>query len=193
MTSIDIWLTNWKRRSSMFFMVIWFIGLSGSGKSTVSRHLYETLNPEIPNLVWIDGDVVREVFGNDVDHTVEGRRKNAERISRLCKMLSDQGIHVIAAVLSIFPDWQDWNRRHLADYAQIYIKVPMNVLKRRHKKNLYGSAEAGLVKNVVGVDISFPEPLGSELVLDNGPDRTDFRPIIDEIIKLPQILKIMKK
>ncbi len=94
-------------------MVLWVIGLSGSGKTTLSEIVYNKLKPTIPNLVLLDGDVIRTLFRNDVDHTVAGRRKNAERISHLSKFLSDQGVHVIAAVLSLFPDWQQWNRDHI--------------------------------------------------------------------------------
>ena len=64
-------------------MVTWIIGLSRAGKTTLSKLLYEKLKTQVSNLVLLDGDAVRELFGNDVDHTIEGRRRNAERISNL--------------------------------------------------------------------------------------------------------------
>jgi len=94
-------------------MVTWMIGLSRAGKTTLSKLLYDRLKPHVNNLVLLDGDIIRELFRNDVDHTIEGRRKNAERLSHLSKFLSDQNIHVIAAVLSIFPEWQAWNRKNI--------------------------------------------------------------------------------
>ena len=109
-------------------MVIWIIGLSGVGKTTLSQLVYEKLKPSTPNLVRLDGDVIRNVFGNDVDHSVEGRLKNAERLSHLTKLLSDQGIHVIAAVLSIFPEWRKWNRENIHDYAEVYLKASIDTL-----------------------------------------------------------------
>ena len=84
-------------------MVIWLIGMSGSGKTTIARELYAALKPQSSNLVYLDGDDFRKMFRNDVDHTIDGRRKNAERISHTCQLLDQQGIHVIASVLSIFP------------------------------------------------------------------------------------------
>tara|TARA_Y100001935_G_C17127812_1_gene419020 strand:+ start:552 stop:773 length:222 start_codon:yes stop_codon:yes gene_type:complete len=71
-------------------MVTWFIGLSRSGKSTLSKILYNKLKEKINNLVLIDGDIVRSVFGNDLGHTVEARLENARRISKLTKFLADQ-------------------------------------------------------------------------------------------------------
>ena len=69
-------------------MVTWMIGLSRAGKTTLSELLYEKLKSRVSNLVLLDGDAVRELFGNDVDHTINGRRKNAERLSHLSKFLS---------------------------------------------------------------------------------------------------------
>lgn len=163
-------------------MVIWMIGLSGSGKTTLAKALYDRLKPKMPNLVRLDGDVIRALFGNDVDHTIEGRHKNAERLSHLSKFLADQGIHVIAAVLSIFPKWQKWNRENIKDYTEVYIKVSLDVLKKRDKNNLYIPALQGKLKNVVGVDIPFPEPKNPDLVIDNEKDRDDFREFTDKIL-----------
>jgi cytidine diphosphoramidate kinase len=173
-------------------MVLWFIGLSGSGKTTLSTLLFNQLKPQIPNLVRLDGDVLRDVFNNDVDHTLEGRYKNAHRLSHLSKMLSDQNIHVIAAVLSI-SEWQKWNLYNIPDYAQVYIKVPKEVLYHRDTKNLYKPALEKQIQNVVGVDIPFPEPQKVDLTLDNTQDRSKFQTFIDQVIQLPQLQKIISR
>jgi cytidine diphosphoramidate kinase len=146
-------------------MVIWLIGLSGSGKTTLAEALYRRLKPDHANLVLLDGDALREVF-RDVDHTIEGRRRNAERISNLCKVLDDQGIHVIAAVLSLFPEWQAWNRTNFSSYFEAYLDLPLETLKERDTKDLYAAAEAGRMPDVVGIDIPFPRPATPDLIID---------------------------
>ena len=147
-------------------MVIWLIGLSGSGKTTVGAHLYEILKPRHPNLVFLDGDVLREVWDDQLGHDMDGRQRNAGRISRLCQFLDRQNIHVIAAVLSIFAEWQAWNRAHYSRYFEIFLDVPFDVLKTRDSRGLYGKAERGEIKNVVGFDIDFPRPANPDLVIE---------------------------
>jgi adenylylsulfate kinase-like enzyme len=146
-------------------MIIWLIGMSGSGKTTLATRLYEQLKPTTPALVRLDGDVVRDVFGNDVEHSIEGRYRNAERISQMCKMLDAQGIHVIAAVLSIFPEWQSWNREHFSRYFEVYLDIPLDVLRSRDTKGLYAAADLGELKNMVGYDIPFPPPASPDMVI----------------------------
>lgn len=146
-------------------MVVWLIGLSGAGKTTVGRLLYERLKPHHPNLVFLDGDLLREVWGGNLGHTVEERGVNAHRISHLCRMLDRQDIHVIAAVLSMFPEWQAWNRRTFTSYFEAFLDVPMEVLQQRDTKHLYARATRGEIANVVGVDLPFPAPANADLVL----------------------------
>jgi len=168
-------------------MVIWMIGLSGSGKTTLSNLIYRRLKPRMPNLVQLDGDVLRDLFGNDVDHTIEGRRRNAQRLSVLSRFLADQGIHVIAAVLSIFPEWREWNRKNIFDYAEVYVRAILETLRRRDSKNLYARALAGELPNVVGVDILFPEPAAPELIIDNDLDRSEFGELVDRVLDIPAV------
>lgn len=173
-------------------MVIWIIGLSGSGKTTLSNLVYDSLKPQLPNLVRLDGDVLRDVFANDVDHTIEGRRKNAQRLSNLSKMLADQNIHVVAAVLSIFPEWQRWNRQHIKDYIQVHLDVSVDTLKTRDIKNLYKPAFEGKIKNVVGVDIPFPQPEGSDLVINNERNLENLTTFSKQILELDLVQQVLK-
>lgn len=165
-------------------MVIWIIGLSGTGKTTLANLVVERIRGLNGKVVLLDGDLIRTLFGNDVDHTIEGRRRNAERLSVLSKFLADQGIHVVAAVLSIFPEWRLWNRENIPDYSEVYIKASMQTLLRRDIKNLYARAMNGEISNVVGVDIPFPEPESPDLVIENDSDRQEFKEFIDRILSL---------
>ena len=96
-------------------MVIWLIGLSGSGKTTVGKEVFRIWKKKSPQTIFLDGDEVRDIFSNENysrDYTLKGRRLNAERISRLCLWLDNYNINIVASVLSVFPDMQDWNRKN---------------------------------------------------------------------------------
>jgi adenylylsulfate kinase-like enzyme len=174
-------------------MVIWIIGLSGTGKTTLASQVVERIRQLNGKVVLLDGDLIRTLFGNDVDHTIEGRRRNAERLSVLSKFLADQGIHVVAAVLSIFPEWRRWNRESIPDYSEVYIKASMQTLLRRDIKNLYARAAKGEIINVVGVDIPFPEPENPELVIENDIDRLEFKELIDRIMNLDTVREALAR
>ena len=76
-----------ENKNKLRSMVIWLIGLSASGKSTLAKLIYKSIKLGKPNTVLLDGDSIRNLFGNDVDHSIEGRAKNAERISKLTKFI----------------------------------------------------------------------------------------------------------
>lgn len=137
-------------------MIIWLIGLSGAGKTTIGHILYDKIKKENSNTVFLDGDILRDVWGDQLGHDIEGRRKNAERFTRLCQMLDRQGIHVVAAILSIFPEERRKNRDIFSRYFEVFIDTPMEELMRRDSKGLYAKAAAGEIQNVVGFDIPMP-------------------------------------
>lgn len=154
-------------------MVIWLIGLSASGKTTIGRRLHGLLDSPFGRWVLVDGDAFREVMG-DAGHDLEERRKNAYRISRLCRFLELQNLNVVACVLSLFPDNREHNRGLFADYREVYVKAPLEKLAGRDNKGLYAAARSGALKDVAGVDIPFPEPTHPHFVLDNTEDTGDF-------------------
>ena len=164
-------------------MVIWIIGLSGSGKSTIAKIVYNSLRKKERNTVWLDGDQVRKIYNDKLNFTLKSRETNAERLSRLTKFLSDQNVNVIGSVLSNFPKWQKWNKQNIKNYKQIYIKVNIKNLIKRDIKNLYKKALKGKKKNVVGVDIKFNEPIKSDLIIDNNKDLKNLKNIANKILK----------
>jgi adenylylsulfate kinase len=115
----------------------------------------------------LDGDLVRELLGGDVDHSPQGRLVNAYRMSRLCANLSSQGIHIVCATMSLFPEIWSWNRAHIARYFEVYVRVPFATLDARDARGLYSRARKGQASNVVGVDLAFNEPPAPHLVIDN--------------------------
>ena len=115
--------------------------------------------------------------------TIKNREKNAERLSRLTKLFSDQRINVVGSVLSNFPKWQRWNKKNIKNYKQIYLKVSLKNLILRDTKGLYKNALKKKKKNVVGIDIKFHEPLNSDLILDNNKNLKNFNSIANKILK----------
>ena len=148
-------------------MVVWLIGLSGAGKTTLARQIVARVRDSSPNVVLVDGDAIRELFGNDLGHSLEDRRRNAERVARLCKYLDDQGIHVVCAILSLFPETRDWCRRNFSAYYEVFINAPTAQLVARDAKGIYGRYERSEIRNVAGMDLHFPAPTTPDLVIRN--------------------------
>ncbi len=147
--------------------VYFFTGLSGAGKTTIGGLFYRRLKNTKPNVVYLDGDEIRPVFGEDSGYGFEARRHLAERAFRICKMLSDQGIDVVICSISMFHSVRDWNRKNLKNYKEIYIRVKRETLLRRNKKELYTQGN-----NVIGVDLPFEEPQMPDLIVQNDGEQT---------------------
>ncbi len=142
--------------------VYFFTGLSGAGKSTIGGLFYQRLKRRKPNVVLLDGDQLRPVFCEDMGYTDEDRLKAAWRAFRVCRMLSDQGIDVVCCSISMYSQVREWNREHIEQYKEIYIKVKRETLLRRNQKGLYTGG-----KNVVGVDLPFDEPKHPDIIIEN--------------------------
>ena len=148
-------------------MITWLIGMSGAGKTTIGKVVYNNLKQKMDNLIFLDGDDFREIFGNDLGHNIEDRKKNADRICRICHLLDKNNINVICCILSIFEESREWNRNNFNSYKEVYLKVPLTELERRDTKGLYKGGREGEIENVVGYDIPFEEPQKPTLTIDN--------------------------
>lgn len=143
-------------------MVIWLMGLAGSGKSTLGRALYNDLKSRgIKNLVYLDGDEFREIIG-EFGYDKDSRIAIAKKRAMLCQVLSSQGLIVIASSISMFQENYEFNRKNIGEYFEVYVKCSMDELKRRNQKGLY----SGEIKEVVGLDIAIDEP-SADLILEN--------------------------
>ena len=166
-------------------MVIWIIGLSAAGKTTIAREVCRQWRQVAPNVVLVDGDELRDVFATNTcadAHDLSGRRRNADRICALCQWLDRQEMHVVCSILSVFEQSRQWNREHLKQYFEVYVAVPMEVLRLRETKGLYAAAAAGTMKNVAGVDLPFDPPSASDLIIDNSADRDSITDVAAEIL-----------
>lgn len=166
-------------------MILWLVGMSGSGKTTLGREVYNQIKQRHANTVFLDGDELRAVFAHDqgaLPFTVEGRRKNAERIAGLCEMLDKQDIHVVCCILSIFPDMLAANRTRFGRYFEVFMDAPIEELRRRDVKGLYAASAEGKMDNVVGIDIPFPRPEAPDLVLDSRGDNPNLARLADDVL-----------
>jgi glutamine kinase len=150
--------------------VYWITGLSGAGKTTVGRALCDRLRAAGRRVIFLDGDELRGVLAEDLGHNAEDRRRSAMRNARLCRLLSEQGVDVVCATISLFHEVQRWNRQNIPGYREIYLRVPLDELRRRDSKGIYTAAQRGTSRDVVGLDVPAEAPVAPDLCLDNyGP------------------------
>ena len=153
-------------------MIIWFTGLSGAGKTTLSQYMHKKIKPLRKNTVYLDGDLIRKCFSmeQESDYSFNGRRKNAQRIHEFSLILDRQEINVICAIQLVFNDIRSLNRQVFSSYKEIHITCNMETLKKRDTKNLYQLYERNEAKNIVGIDIEYPQPINFNYELNTDED-----------------------
>lgn len=162
-------------------MIFFFIGLPGAGKTTIGKAFHDTFKKKHSNTIFLDGDIIRELFSNDLDYSLENRKVNLSRILSLCHFLDKQEMNVVCSVLSVFPEYLEEFRKNFTLSKVIYINVNMNEIIARDQKGLFSNPEAF---NVIGKDIPFIPPLSIDLEIYNSQPFRDLPEIIDEIMAL---------
>lgn len=165
-------------------MVIWVIGLSGSGKTTFAERVVAQARARGRAVVLLDGDQVRDFFGNDIGHSLEDRRTNSDRISRLCSFLDSQGIDVVCAILSLFPASREWCRENLSSYYEVFIDAPMDQLMARDSKGIYSRYQRGEISDVAGLDLDFPRPVAPDLLVSNTESQKSLLDQAEPVVEL---------
>jgi cytidine diphosphoramidate kinase len=115
----------------------------------------------------VDGDVLRRVMGADLGYDPADRLRNAQRVSRLCAELAEQGLTVVCATVSLFHQIHAWNRAHCPGLYEVLVRVSPETLLARDQKGLYSGGLAGEVAHVVGVNQACELPLEPDLIVDN--------------------------
>lgn len=152
-------------------MIVWIIGLSGAGKTTLADAVVARVRTQAANVVSLDGDVIRRTFGDDLGHDLDSRRANSRRMLELCKWLDSQGIHVVCAILSLFPEHRAELRDSVPEYREVFIDAPLEDLKARDVKGLYARYARGETQQVAGLDLPFPRPENPDLHIVNDGDK----------------------
>ena len=145
--------------------VLWFTGLSGSGKSTIANEVEKSLNLMNRHTFLLDGDNVRHGLNKDLGFTEADRIENIRRVGEVAKLMADAGLIVLTAFISPFRAERDMVRAMLPDteFIEIFVDTPLEVAEARDVKGLYKKARSGALKNFTGIDSPYEAPLNPEI------------------------------
>ena len=149
-------------------LMIWFTGLSGSGKSTIAIALERELHKRGILCRILDGDNIRSGINNNLGFTEEDRVENIRRIAEVAKLFVDTGIVTLAAFISPSNDIREMAARIIGqdDFLEVYVSTPLEECERRDVKGLYAKARRGEIKNFTGISAPFEAPARPALALD---------------------------
>ena len=145
--------------------VLWFTGLSGSGKSTIANEVEKRLHIMNRHTFLLDGDNVRHGLNRDLGFTDADRVENIRRIGEVAKLMTDAGLIVLTAFISPFRAERQMVRSMLkeGEFIEVFVDTPLAVAEQRDVKGLYKKARAGQLKNFTGIDSPYEEPLNAEI------------------------------
>jgi adenylyl-sulfate kinase len=139
-------------------LVLWFTGLSGSGKSTVARALEQELKARRLRVELLDSQIVRQTLTRDLGYSKDDRDINIERVTFVAKLLSRNNIIVVASFISPYEATRQYVRREVTNYIEIFTDSPLKICMERDRKGLYEQAIAGKVTNFTGVNDPYEVP-----------------------------------
>lgn len=145
--------------------VLWFTGLSGSGKSTISEKVYTILKEKGYEVEHLDGDAVREIFPT-TGFSKEERNSHIKKVGFIAGLLQKHGVFVVASFISPYKEARDFVRNLCEDFTEIYISTPLEECERRDVKGLYAKARKGEIKNFTGISDPYEVPENPELEID---------------------------
>lgn len=144
--------------------VLWFTGLSGSGKSTVASAVERELHQRGIRTYILDGDNVRTGLNSDLDFSAASREENIRRIAHVSGLMKDAGLVVLSAFVSPYQKDRDFVREVADDdFSEVFISTPLEVCEQRDVKGLYAKARAGEISNFTGISAPFEAPTNPEL------------------------------
>ena len=147
--------------------MIWFTGLSGSGKSTIAVQLEAQLHALGYKTYLLDGDNIRSGLNKDLSFTDGGRIENIRRIGEVSKLMLDSGIIVLSAFISPFKADRAQVKEIVGaeNYIEVFVDTPLEVCEQRDVKGLYKKARAGEIKNFTGIDSPYEKPENADVVI----------------------------
>ena len=163
--------------------LLWFTGLSGSGKSTIANALDVALHERGYHTFLLDGDNVRHGLCGDLGFSDEDRIENIRRIGEVSKLFADSGLIVLSAFISPFVSDRRMVRKLFpaGEFIEVFMDTPLNTCEERDPKGLYTKARAGEIKNFTGIDSPYEAPPHPEVRLDTSTMTVD--ECVDKLIQ----------
>ena len=148
--------------------ILWFTGLSGSGKSTIANEVEKRLYQDGRHSFLLDGDNVRHGLNKDLGFTDAARVENIRRVGEVAKLMTDAGLIVLTAFISPFQAERDLVRAMVPDdgFVEVFVDAPLEVAEQRDVKGLYAKARSGDLKNFTGIDSPYEAPQNPEIHID---------------------------
>ena len=146
--------------------VLWFTGLSGSGKTTLARLMENELKARGIRVERLDGDVVRQSLTADLGFSKEDRDKNIQRVTFVAKLLSRNGVGVLASFISPYRATRDWVRSEVTNFIEVFVDCSLEECIRRDVKGLYAKAMAGEIPEFTGVSDPYEPPPHPEIIIN---------------------------
>ena len=140
---------------------LWFTGLSGSGKTTLAKSVEKELRARGLKVERLDGDTVRQSLTKDLGFTKEDRDNNIERVTFVAKLLTRNGVAVLASFISPYREVRARSREEIGNFIEVYCKAPLEVLIERDVKGLYTKALRGEIENFTGISDPYEDPLST--------------------------------
>lgn len=167
--------------------LIWFTGLSGSGKSTIANALESKLNKSNVSTYALDGDNIRFGICKDLTFSAEDRSENIRRIAEIANLFVDAGIVTLASFVSPYFKDREYVRNTVGqeNYIEVYVTTSLDECERRDVKGLYKKARMGEIKNMTGISAPYETPANPDLKIDT------IKQSVDESVE--KILKLLEK
>ena len=172
-------------------IVLWFTGLSGSGKSTIANEVAYKLH-QMGKLAYVlDGDNIRHGLNKNLGFSPEDRNENIRRISEVAKLFADAGVITITAFISPYRKYRNFCRELLGPgrFIEIYTKASLETCEKRDPKGLYKKAREGIIKDFTGISAPYEEPENPELVIDT--DKYSVEESVELVLKKLKEMKLL--
>jgi adenylyl-sulfate kinase len=169
---------------------VWFTGLSGAGKTTLTGRLETVLRERGHKVEVLDGDVVRTNLSKGLGFSKEDRDTNILRIAFVANLLTRNGVATITAAISPYRDIREQARQQIGHFVEVYVRCSLEELARRDVKGLYAKAMRGEIANFTGVSDPYEEPLNPEVIVDS--ERETIEESLDKIVTRLEQLRYLK-